>query len=100
MSKNYMFASPNPIENLFRNILYHTETFEMQTGLKPTIFITPDLLRSLAFSYRHELTFTCAKDEPDTFCGYPIEQIRSSRSGVSIGYKILEEDESDEWRFR
>jgi hypothetical protein len=54
----------------------------------------------LAVNYKYDLRFTVAKDEPDTFCGYPIEQIRSNKSGVSIGYKILEEDNTDEWRFR
>ena len=100
MSKNYMYVSNNPIENLVHNILYHAENFEMRAGYKPTIFITPDLFNSLAVNYKYELRFTAAKDEPDTFCGYPIEQIRSNKSGVSIGYKILEEDNSDEWRFR
>ena len=99
MSKNYMYVSPNPVENLFHNILCHAENFEMRTGFKPTIFITPDLFNSLAFNFRHELTFTVAKDQPDMFCGYPIEQVRSNKSGVSIGYKILEE-EQDEWHFR
>jgi hypothetical protein len=98
--KNYMYVSPNPVENLFHNILYHAENFEMRTGYKPTIFITPDLFNSLAVNYKYDLRFMAAKDEPDTFCGYPIEQIRSNKSGVSIGYEILEEDNSDEWRFR
>lgn len=98
--KNYMYVSPNPVENLFHNILYHAENFEMRTGYKPTIFITPDLFNSLAVNYKYDLRFTAAKDEPDTLCGYPIEQIRSNKSGVSIGYKILEEDNTDEWRFR
>ena len=93
MSKNIKHVSPDPIENLVHNILFHAEGFEMRTGYKPTIFITPDLFNSLARNYRHELNFTCAKDQPDMFCGYPIEQIRSNRSGVSIGYKILEEDD-------
>ena len=96
MSKNYVYVSPNPVENLFHNILYHVENFEMRTGFKPTIFITPDLFNSLARNYRHELIFTCTKDQPDMFCGYPIEQIRSNKSGVSIGYKILEEDSNNE----
>ena len=87
-----MYVSPNPVENLFHNILYHAENFEMRTGCKPTIFITPDLFNSLAVNYRYELRFTAAKDEPDTFCGYPIEQIRSNKSGVSIGYKILDKE--------
>ncbi len=100
MGKNYMYVSPNPVENLVHNILYHAENFEMRTGLKPTIFITPDLLNSIALNYKHDLTFTAIKDQPDMFCGYPIEQVRSSKSGVSIGYKILKEDDSDEWRFR
>ena len=100
MNKNYMYVSIDPVENLLHNILYHAETFEMRTGYKPTIFITPDLFNSLARNYQRELVFACAKDKPTTFCGYPIEQVRSDRSGVSIGYKILEEDESDEWRFR
>ena len=95
-----MYVSPNPVENLFHNILYHAENFEMRTGFKPTIFITPDLFNSLAANYRHELNFTCTKGQPDTLCGYPIEQIRSNKSGVSIGYKLLEEEEQDEWRFR
>ena len=89
-----MYVSPSPVENLFHNILYHAENFEMRTGYKPTIFITPDLFNSLAHNYRRELVvFTTARDEPDRFCGYPIEQIRSNKSGVSIGYKILEEDD-------
>jgi hypothetical protein len=96
MGKNYMYVSPNPVENLVHNILYHAENFEMRTGCKPTIFITPDLFNSLAINYRYDLRFTTIKDAPDTFCGYPIEQIRSNKSGVSIGYKILEEDASDE----
>ena len=100
MSKNYVYVSPNPVENLFHNILYHVENFEMTFGCKPTIFITPDLFNSLAHNYRHELVFTASRDEPDMFCGFPIEQIRSNKSGVSIGYKLLEEEESDEWRFR
>lgn len=100
MNKNYMYVSPNPVENLFHNILYHAENFEMRTGYKPTIFITPDLFNSLAVNYKYDLRFTVTKDKPDTFCGYPIEQIRSNKSGVSIGYKILEEDESDAERFR
>jgi hypothetical protein len=87
-----MYVSPSPIENLFHNILYHVENFEMRTGFKPTIFITPDLFNSLAVNYKYELRFSAAKDEPDTFCGYPIEQIRSTKSGVSIGYKILDEE--------
>ena len=99
MSKNYMYVSPNPVENLVHNILYHAENFEMRNGFKPTIFITPDLFNSIARNYKYDLTFTIVKDQPDLFCGYPIEQIRSNKSGVSIGYKILEE-ESDEWRFR
>lgn len=98
--KKSIYVSPSPIENLVHNILYHAETFEMRNGFKPTIFITPDLFNALALNYKYELIFTCVKDTPDTFCGYPIEQIRSSKSGVSIGYKILKEDESDEWRFR
>ena len=93
MSKNYMYVSPNPVENLFHNILYHAENFEMRTGLKPTIFITPDLFNSLAHTYKYDLTFTVAKDQLDMFCGYPIERIRSDRSGVFLGYKILEEDD-------
>lgn len=92
MSKNYMYVSSNPVENLFHNILYHAENFEMRTGLKPTIFITPDLFNSIAHNYKYDLTFTIAKDQPDLFCGYPIEQIRSNKSGVSIGYKILGEE--------
>jgi hypothetical protein len=92
MSKNYMYVSPNPIENLVHNILYHAENFEMRTGYKPTIFITPDLFNSLAVNYRYDLRFTAAKDEPDTFCGYLIEQIRSNKSSISIGYKILDEE--------
>jgi hypothetical protein len=99
VSKNYMYVSPNPVENLFHNILYHAENFEMRTGYKPTIFITPDLFNSLAVNYKHDLiSFTCAKDEPNTFCGYPIEQIRSNKSGVSIGYKILDEELIEEER--
>lgn len=93
MSKNYKYVSVNPVENLVYNILYHAENFEMRTGLKPTIFITPDLFNSLAINYKHDLVFTVAKDQPDMFCGYPIEQIRSNKSGVSIGYKILEEED-------
>ena len=100
MGKNYMYVSPDPVENLFHNILYHAENFEMRTGYKTTIFITPDLFNSLAVNYKYDLIFTAAKDEPDTFCGYPIEQIRSNKSGVSIGYKILEEDNTHEWSFR
>ena len=100
MNKNYMYVSPSPVENLFHNILYHAEKFEMTFGCKPTIFITPDLFNSRAHNYRRELVFAVAKDQPDMFCGYPIEQIRSNKSGVSIGYKILEEEEQDEWRFR
>jgi hypothetical protein len=100
MGKNYMYVSPNPVENLFHNILYHAENFEMRTGYKPTIFITPDLFNSIALNFKHDLIFTAARDQPDTLCGYPIEQIRSNKSGVSIGYKILEEDDSDEWHFR
>ena len=92
MNKNYMFVSVDPIENLVHNILYHAETFEMRTGYKPTIFITPDLFNSLAHNYPRELVFACADSVSTTFCGYPIEQIRSNKSGVSIGYKILEED--------
>ena len=92
MSKNYMYVSLNPVENLVHNILYHAENFEMRTGFKPTIFITPDLFNSIARNYKYDITFTIAKDQPDMFCGYPIEQIRSNKSGVSIGYKILEED--------
>ena len=99
MNKNCIFVSPNPVENLFHNILYHAENFELRTGYKPTIFITPDLFNSLAVNYRRELVFSCAKEVPTTICGYPLEQIRSDRSGVSIGYKILEE-EPDEWHFR
>jgi hypothetical protein len=99
MSKNYMYVSPNPVENLFHNILYLAENFEMRAGYKPTIFITPDLFNLLAHNYKYDLTFTVPKDQPDLFCGYPIEQIRSDKSGVSIGYKILEV-ESDEWHFR
>jgi hypothetical protein len=91
MSKNYKYISVNPVENLFYNILYHAENFEMRTGCRPTIFITPDLFKSLAVNYKCDLRFTAAKDESDTFCGYPIEQIVSNKSGVSIGYKILEE---------
>ena len=91
MNKNYKYVSVNPVENLLYNLLYHAENFEMRMGHKPTIFITPDLFNSLAVNYRYDLRFTAAKDEPDTFCGYPIEQIRSSKSGVFIGYKILEE---------
>jgi hypothetical protein len=98
MSKNYKYVSPNPVENLFHNILFHVENFEMRTGYKPTIFITPDLFNSLAVNYRYDLRFTAAKDEPDTFCGYPIEQIRSNKSGVSIGYKILEEEPAERER--
>lgn len=96
MSKNYMYVSPNPVENLFHNILWQAEVFEMRMGYKPTIFITPDLFNSLAVNYKRDLMFTCTKDEPDTFCGYPIERIRSDRSGVFLGYKILEEDLNDE----
>ncbi len=91
--KNYMYVSPNPVENLVHNILYHAEKFTMTVGCKPTIFITPDLFNSIARNYKYDLIFTAAKDQPDMFCGYPIEQIRSNRSGVSIGYKILEEDD-------
>ena len=98
MSKNYMYILPNPIENLVHNILYHAANFEMRTGYKPTIFSTPDLFNSLAVNYRHDLGFTAAKDEPDTFCGYPIEQIRSNKSGVSIGYKILDEEPAERER--
>ncbi len=93
MSENYKYVSVNPVENLFYNILYHAENFEMRTGYKPTIFITPDLFNALAVNYKYDLKFSCVKDQPDTFCGYPIEQIRSNKSGVSIGYKILEEDD-------
>lgn len=100
MNKNFMYVSVDPVENLFHNILYHAENFEYRTGFKPTIFITPDLFNSLAVNYKHDLVFNAAKDEPTTFCGYPIEQVRSNKSGVSIGYKILEEDNSDEWHFR
>lgn len=96
--KNYMYVSPNPIENLVHNILYHAENFEMRIGYKPTIFITPDLFNSLAVNYKYDLRFTVAKYEPDTFCGYPIEQIRSNKSGVSIGYKILDEELIEEER--
>ncbi len=98
MNKNYMYVSPSQIENLFHNILYHVENFEMRTGFKPTIFITPDLFNSLAVNYKYELRFSAAKDEPDTFCGYPIEQIRSNKSGVSIGYKILDEEPAERER--
>ena len=94
MSKNIKYVSPDPIENLVHNILFHVEGFEMRTGYKPTIFITPDLFNSLAVRYRRELNFALAKDQPDMFCGYPIEQVRSNKSGVSIGYKILEEDDA------
>ena len=93
-----MYVSPNPVENLFHNILYHAENFEMRTGYKPTIFITPDLFNSLAANYRYDLRFTAARDEPDTFCGYPIEQIRSNKSGVFIGYKILDEEPAERER--
>ena len=86
-----MYVSSNLVENLFHNIMFHVENFEMRTGLKPTIFITPDLFNLLAANYKRELVFTCTKDEPDTFCGYAVEQIRGNKSGVSIGYKILEE---------
>lgn len=51
-------------------------------------------------NYRYELRFAATKNEPNTFYGYLIEQIRSNKSGVSIGYKILEEDTSDERYFR
>ena len=93
-----MYILPNPIENLVHNILYHAENFEMRTGYKPTIFITPDLFNSLAANYRYDLRFTAAKDEPDTFCGYPIEQVRSNKSGGSIGYKILDEEPAERER--
>ena len=93
-----MYVSPNPVENLFHNILYHAENFEMRTGYKPTIFITPDLFNSLAANYRYDLRFTAARDEPDTFRGYPIEQIRSNKSGVFIGYKILDEEPAERER--
>ena len=95
-----MYVSPNPVENLVHNILYHAEKFEMSVGCKPTIFITPDLFNSIARNYKYDLVFSIVKDQPDMFCGYPVEQIRSNKSGVSIGYKILEEEESDEWCFR
>lgn len=98
MSKNYVYVSVDPVENLVHNILYHAENFEMRTGYKPTIFITPDLFNSLAANYRYDLKFAAAKDGPDTFCGYPIEQIRSSKSGVSIGYKILDEEPAERER--
>lgn len=95
MSKNFMYVSSNSIENLFHNILYHAENFEMRTGCKPTIFITPDMFNLLAANYKYELR-VAANNESDTFCGYPIEHIKSNKSGVFIGYKILEEDTSDE----
>lgn len=95
MSKNSMYVSGNQIENLFHNILYQAENFEMRTGYKPTIFITPDMFNLLAANYKYELRFA-ANNESDTFCGYPIEQTKSNKSGVSIGYKILEVDTSDE----
>ena len=98
MSKNSMYISSNPIENLFNNILYQAANFEMRTGYKPTIFITLDMFNSLVATYKYELKLAAAKNEPDTFCGYPIEQIKSNKSGVSIGYKILEEYTSDERR--
>lgn len=97
-NKNYKYVSDNPVENLFYNILYQAENFEMRTGCKPTIFITPDLFNSLAVNYKYSLRFTAATDEPDTFCGYPIEQIGSNKSGVSIGYKILDEELADKGR--
>ena len=100
MSKNSSYVSSNSIENLFHNILYQAENFEMRTGCKPTIFITPDMFNLLAANYKYELRFAAANNEPDTFCGYPIEQIKSNKSGVSIGYKILEADTSDERHFR
>ena len=87
-----MYVSVDPVENLVYNILYRAENFEDRTGCKPTIFITPDLFHSLAVNYKYDIGFTATKDAPDTFCGFPIEQIRSSKSGVSIGYKILEEE--------
>ena len=96
MEKVYRYVSPNPVENLVYNILWQADAFEMRMGCKPTIFITPDLFNSLAVNYKHDLLFTCVKDEPDTFCGYPIERIRSDRSGVFLGYKILEEDSNNE----
>ena len=92
MEKVYRYVSPNPVENLVHNILWQADAFEMRMGYKPTIFITPDLFNSLAVNYKHDLVFTCEKATPDTFCGYPIERIRSDRSGVFLGYKILEED--------
>ena len=76
-------------------MLYQAENFEMRTGYKPTIFITPDMFNSLAANYKYELR-VAANKESDTFCGYPIEQIKSNKSGVFIGYKILEGDTSDE----
>lgn len=96
MEKIYRYVSQNPVENLVHNILWQADAFEMRMGYKPTIFITPDLFNSLAVAYKHDLLFTCKKDEPDTFCGYPIERIRSDRSGVFLGYKILEEDLNNE----
>ena len=95
MEKVYRYVSQNPVENLVYNILRQADAFEMRMGYKPTIFITPDLFNSLAVNYKHDLLFTCEKAEPDTFCGYPIERIRSDRSGVFLGYKILEEDLDD-----
>ena len=54
MSKNSMYVSSNQIENLFHNILYQAENFEMRTGYKPTIFITPDMFTLLAANYKYE----------------------------------------------
>ena len=95
MSKNSMYVSSNQIENLFHNILYQAENFEMKTGCKPTIFITPDMFTLLAANYKYELR-VAATNESDTFCGYPTEQIKSNKGGVFIGYKILEADTSAE----
>ena len=75
-------------EQLINTIQLQADFFEMSTRIKPTIFMSYDLLHLIAAGARDTLSLCIDKTEtPYTICGYDVEVLYNRSKLLYMGYK-------------
>lgn len=77
-------------ESLLWTIQSQADFFEMRTGMKPTIFMSLDLLHILTTGLEDVVVHRIDKNQTTTtVCGYDTELIAHSKEVLYVGYRIL-----------
>ncbi len=86
-------ANKREAEQIINHILHHADLFEYRNRIKPTVFMSNDVLAKIAVYAREAVTYRIDKDFPHAeaiaVCGYDVN-LTFGKNVLHIGYRILE----------